>query len=287
MSAAGWTRFVGEDRINRHYDAAQRSGARGDGRISNLIKAYYATYTPTPGAYNSSVSGMSTNANPSGAGGSATNQKRGIADISNSGEEYQYQQKETEKEKGSSIGGSGSGSGSTVSILENVSGNNGNALYGASLYGGGGSSGSVASDGDEGPAAKKANTGGLLNVVNMDSSTSISISVSEGKETIEPEKREGENTGEGEGERGEREQALPELEVRESRSNRGHYYFGDSANGGQAVWVTLMWERKGVEVEKEKHPLDLSDSNSDRVVVVVGTCGEKRTKRISKIYYVQ
>ena len=285
MSAAGWTRFVGEDRINRHYDAAQRSGARGDGRISNLIKAYYATYTPTPGAYNSSVSGMSTNANPSGAGGSATNQKRGIADISNSGEEYQYQQKETEKEKGSSIGGGGSGS--TVSILENVSGNNGNALYGASLYGGGGSSGSVASDGDEGPAAKKANTGGLLNVVNMDSSTSISISVSEGKETIEPAKREGENAGEGEGERGEREQALPELEVRESRSNRGHYYFGDSANGGQAVWVTLMWERKGVEVEKEKHPLDLSDSNSDRVVVVVGTCGEKRTKRISKIYYVQ
>ena len=48
MFRCGFTRITDNTRIQRHYDNAKRSHMRSDGKITNLIKAYYASYRPTP-----------------------------------------------------------------------------------------------------------------------------------------------------------------------------------------------------------------------------------------------
>ena len=50
MASAGFVRVTDHFRINKHYDAAKFSRLRErDGRVTNVIKAYYATYMPDPG----------------------------------------------------------------------------------------------------------------------------------------------------------------------------------------------------------------------------------------------
>ena len=49
MASAGFLRVTDHFRINKHYEAAKFSRFRErDGRVTNVIKAYYATYVPDP-----------------------------------------------------------------------------------------------------------------------------------------------------------------------------------------------------------------------------------------------
>ncbi len=247
MTSAGFNRITGHFRIDRHYNAAKQSKLRErDGRVTNVIKAYYAAYSPDPtyqgeartGTSSSSAASMiTTTSKVSGTGPStrvaSVNSIWGGTVGTSTGKED------------SEVAG-----GASVEASDDVSTSTKRAR-------------GESSEEEKEPVKKRRGAmESVLEAVGASSSSTLDISSNE-------------------------------IDVFESRSNRGHFYV--PLKGGQALWVSMFYmselgdsaREAALPVHPEKslipsedHPVD---PQSNQVAFLDDR--HKRVMRIRKIIY--
>lgn len=262
MASAGFKRITGHYRIDRHYDAAKHSKLRErDGRVSNVIKAYYAAYTPDPAYQEPHAAATACTLSPSSAAAAAS--------ALTASSKTAAKGASTRVAAVNSIWGSAAVTGTGT---DSTDGGKQDAEVAGDASAGAGDDASSSSKrargesiSEEKPSKKKRSAvESVLDVVGASSSSSLDIS-------------------------------NDEIDVFESRSNRGHFYV--PLKGGAALWVSMFYmselgdpsREAALPVHPEKslippgdHPVDFQTNK-----VAFLDDRHKRVMRIRKVVYAQ